>query len=81
MGWAVSELICIKCYKRWIGVRPEQALLKEIECPQCKEQGFVIETGQLMEEESICNLCKINKDGKCKLNIEDKDNCGYFEEK
>lgn len=46
----VSELICVKCSQRWIGVRPQETLLKNIECPVCKECGGAIETGQDMEE-------------------------------
>jgi len=45
----VSEVICVKCGKRWISVRPTVTLLKELECPQCHEQGFVIETGEEIE--------------------------------
>jgi hypothetical protein len=44
----VSELICVKCGKRWIGVYPINTLLKEIECP-CGEVGYVIKTGQDLE--------------------------------
>ena len=47
----VSELICVDCKKRWIAVRPEMVLLKEIECPKCKKQGYAIETGQKIKEE------------------------------
>lgn len=46
----VEELICVKCLQRWIGVFPEGTLLKDIECPKCKEQGFVIATGQELGE-------------------------------
>ena len=42
---AVSEVICVKCCRRWIAVRPEDLLLREIVCPDCGP-GFVIETGQ-----------------------------------
>lgn len=48
---AVSELICVNCKKRWIAARPETVLLKEIECPKCKKQGYAIETGQKIKEE------------------------------
>ena len=41
----VSEVICVKCGHRWIAVRPENVLLKELECPECG-RGFVIETGE-----------------------------------
>lgn len=45
MPHKVSEVICVKCFKRWIAVRPEQTLLKDLECKKCG-QGFVIETGE-----------------------------------
>ena len=35
----VSEVICIKCLHRWIGIIPTRVLLKELECPNCKEIG------------------------------------------
>ena len=50
MPHKVSEVICIKCGYRWISVRPKHTLLKYLECPNCG-QGFVIETGQELEEE------------------------------
>lgn len=43
-----SEVICIKCGKRWIAVRPEITLLKDLECENCG-QGFVIETGEVVD--------------------------------
>jgi hypothetical protein len=45
-----SEVICIRCCKRWICVRPERTLLKDIECPNCGK-GAVIETGEVLDEE------------------------------
>lgn len=45
----VSEVICLKCHKRWIAVYPEKTLLKELECP-CGAVGYVIKTGQELEE-------------------------------
>ena len=44
----VSEVICIKCGRRWISVRPKDTLLKDIECPNCGA-GSVIKTGQDLE--------------------------------
>lgn len=41
----VSEVICVKCYKRWIAVRPSITKLKDLECPNCGA-GYVIETGE-----------------------------------
>lgn len=46
----VSEVICVKCLKRWLAVRPQSVLLKKIECPNCG-RGYVIETGQELEDE------------------------------
>ena len=48
----VSEVICVKCNYRWIAVRPEKTLLKEIECPNCKTTGYVIETGEEIGEDN-----------------------------
>lgn len=41
----VSMVICLKCFKRWICVRPENTKLKDLECSECG-QGYVIETGE-----------------------------------
>jgi hypothetical protein len=46
----VSEVICVKCGERWLAVRPKQTLLKELECHK-HHIGFVIETGEILEEE------------------------------
>ena len=46
----VSEVICVRCGKRWISVRPEKTLLKDLECENCGH-GYVIETGQVLETE------------------------------
>ena len=42
MPHKVSEVICIGCKYRWISVRPTDTLLKNLECPQCGLQGYVI---------------------------------------
>lgn len=47
----VSEVICVKCCYRWVSVRLVITLLKEIECPGCGNVGFVIETGEVMDDE------------------------------
>ena len=49
--YKVSEVICINCKHRWIAVRPEKALLKDLECPECQTKGFVIETGEIIDYE------------------------------
>ena len=45
-----SEVICIHCKYRWIAVRPIATLLKELGCPHCNKQGYVIETGEIIGE-------------------------------
>lgn len=47
----VSEVICIKCCCRWISVRNMFTKLNKLECPDCHKQGFVIETGEVIERE------------------------------
>lgn len=49
MPHKVSEVICINCKCRWIDVRPMATLLKDLECPQCRQQGYVIETGEAID--------------------------------
>lgn len=44
----VAELICLNCHKRWIGVYPQKALLKDFAC-KCGATGLVIKTGQTLE--------------------------------
>ena len=44
----VSELICLNCMSRWIGVYPQKTLLKDLEC-KCGCSGKVIKTGQALE--------------------------------
>lgn len=46
----VAELICIKCYHRYIGVYPSTTLLKDLECENCGK-GFIIKTGQTLDDE------------------------------
>ena len=46
----VSEVICVKCGKRWIAVRPKTTMLKEVECSNCG-RGYVIETGEELVKE------------------------------
>ena len=47
MTHSVSEVICIKCYNRYMCVRPEKVLLKELECEKCGT-GYIIETGEFL---------------------------------
>lgn len=51
MRHKVSEVICVNCKHRWIAVRPTVTMLKNLECPKCHRQGFVIETGEIIDEE------------------------------
>jgi hypothetical protein len=47
-----SEVICVHCGKRWIAVRHVKTLLKCLECPECRNQGYVIETGEILKDET-----------------------------
>ena len=44
----VSEVICIRCYKRWIAVRPVKTKLADLECSNCGK-GYIIETGEIID--------------------------------
>lgn len=44
------EAMCIECRHRWVAVTRTNVLLKDLECPDCKLLGRVINTGQVMEE-------------------------------
>lgn len=52
----VSEVICVKCFKRWIDVRPADLWLKDLECPNCGMSHTIIETGQILEDEDYDQL-------------------------
>ena len=47
----VAELICIKCGFRYIGCYPERVLLKDLMCAECGKTGFIIKTGQTIEDD------------------------------
>lgn len=52
MPHAVFEAMCWRCGKRWIAVAPTCMLLKDLECPNCHEEGFAFKTGQdIVEDE------------------------------
>ena len=46
----VGELVCLKCLNRWTGVWPANVLLKRLACPYCKRPGYVILTGERVDE-------------------------------
>ena len=46
----VSEVICVNCKYRWIAVRLSTVRLKDLECAGCHRQGYVIETGEIINE-------------------------------
>lgn len=46
----LSMVICLKCYKRWIALRPEETKLIDLECKNCGS-GYVIESGEEIDEE------------------------------
>lgn len=42
----VQACICLKCFYRWIDVRPVGTLLQDLECPCCHNVWYVIGTGE-----------------------------------
>ena len=50
--YEVAELICLKCFDRWIGVYPSELPLKDIAC-KCGEVGYVIKTGQTLPDVDV----------------------------
>lgn len=50
--YEVAELICLKCFNRWIGVYPSELFLKNLEC-KCGEAGYVIKTGQTLPDVDV----------------------------
>lgn len=51
----VSELICVKCGKRFISCRPLGTKLKDMDCPnlKCQSRGFIIETGEVFDDDTL----------------------------
>lgn len=48
----VFEGICLKCLYRAIIVTPAKLLLKDIQCGKCGAVGYVIKTGQELNNEN-----------------------------
>ena len=46
----VHEAICLCCLHRWVEVRPFGTLLKSLQCPKCEKRGYIIATGQELED-------------------------------
>ena len=55
-----SELICINCKHRFLNLRPLTVWLKDLECPNCKETGYLIETGEVIGTGVYEKVCKDN---------------------
>ena len=49
----VSQVICLRCFRRWISARPVSTRLDELECPDCGQQGYAIETGETSVAEEL----------------------------
>ena len=50
MPHKVSEVICVRCCRRWFDVRPACTLLRFLVCPGCGQAGGVIETGEEIDD-------------------------------
>ena len=46
--YLTGELICVRCGYRGLNSWPEVTWLKQLECPECHNSGYMIGTGQLM---------------------------------
>lgn len=46
----VSELICVRCFYRYIGVYHDNSLLRNMICPKCGQAGAIIKTGQSLQK-------------------------------
>lgn len=55
MPHKVSEVMCVRCVRRWIDVRPVGLQLKDLMCAGCGQTGGVIETGEDIREEDWRN--------------------------
>jgi len=44
----VSEVMCVRCNKRWVATRPLNTQLKDLECQSCGK-GFAVETGENLD--------------------------------
>lgn len=44
----VSMVVCLRCLKRWVAVRPVGTRLVQLQlqCPGCRMDGGAIETGE-----------------------------------
>ena len=47
----VSELICVRCGFKYIGLYPENTQLKNLECKQCGERRYLIKNSSRNNEE------------------------------
>lgn len=55
-GQKVSEVICLRCYARWIAARPMETRLSDLECPTCRGIGYAIETGETAIAEDLIRM-------------------------
>jgi len=46
----IQECICLKCFYRWLDVRPVGTKLSDLECPSCHKVWYVIGTGEQIED-------------------------------
>ena len=60
----VSELICINCKFRFLDLRTFKSWLKDLECPNCKQTGYLIETGEIISNGTYEKTCRENPEYK-----------------
>ena len=79
----VMEVMCVKCYSRWIATFPTGILLKDLQCPSCNNTGFVIATGQPLPDTEDCSTCERCVNDKCMINLhyDDYFGCDYYKQR
>jgi len=50
-SYLCSEVMCVMCLDRWVAIRPDGVLLKDLECKNCGP-GYVIETGEVIDADN-----------------------------
>lgn len=83
MSKELSELICLKCYYRWVELYDVSLTLRKMRCTNCGDVGYIIKTGQTIPESAYCKICVHYYDNKCKLNLNYNEDygCGYYRER
>lgn len=56
----LEENICLDCKHRFLDIKPANLWLKQLECPNCGKTGFIINTGEVIPNETYEKVCEEN---------------------